>query len=156
MNAALVVKRKVATFLQVHLINPIVRREAGESGSHRAVLETTGRTSGLPRQIPVCDGQQGDVFWVVAHHGRSANFVKNLGANPRVRVKVRGHWRTGSATVMPDDDPLDRLRSFHPRCAAKARQLATNLLTIRVDLDSVSGELENRAISDEGETTYVH
>ena len=139
MNAALVVKRTVATFLQVHLINPRVRREAGESGSHRAVLETTGRTSGLPRQIPVCDALQGDVFWVVAHHGRSAAYVRNLEANPRVRVKVRGHWRTGIATMMPDENPQERLSSFHPRCAAKARQLATNLLMIRVDLDPVSG-----------------
>ena len=51
-----VVKRKVATFVQVHLINPRVRRGAGKQGSQAAILETTGRISGLPRQIPVFDG----------------------------------------------------------------------------------------------------
>lgn len=137
MSPARVLKRKVATFLQVHLINPRVRREAGEPGSLAALLETTGRRSGLPRQIPVLDGLQGDVFWIVAHHGRSAAYVRNLEANPGVRVKVGGRWRAGSATVMPDDDPWERVASIHPHAPARARQLATDLLTIRVDLDPV-------------------
>ncbi len=108
------------------------RRRAGlasrDSGNH-------GRISGLPRQIPVFDGLQGDVFWIVAHHGRSAAYVRNLVANPRVRVKVRGRWRVGSATLVPDDDPLDRAASIDRRASGTARQMGTDLLTIRVDLE---------------------
>jgi deazaflavin-dependent oxidoreductase (nitroreductase family) len=134
----LVVKRKVATFLQVHLINPRVRREAGESDSPAALLETTGRRSGLPRQIPVFYGRQGDVVWIVAHHGRSAAYVRNMEANPRVRVKFGGRWLAGSASLMPDEDPWERLGSMHPHAPARAKQLGTDLLAIRVDLDPVS------------------
>ena len=139
MNPARAVKRKVATFLQVHLINPRVRREAGEPGSPCALLETIGRRSGLPRQIPVFDGLQGDVFWIVAHHGRSAAYVRNLEANSRVKVKVGGCWRAGNATLMSDDDPWKRLDSVQPHAPARARQLGTHLLTIRVDLDPTGG-----------------
>jgi deazaflavin-dependent oxidoreductase (nitroreductase family) len=128
-----VAKRKVATFVQVHLINPRVRRGAGKQGSQAAILETTGRISGLPRQIPVFDGLQGDVFWIVAHHGRSAAYVRNLVANPRVRVKVRGRWRVGSATLMPDDDPLERAASIDSHASGTARRMGTDLLTVRVD-----------------------
>jgi len=130
-------KRKVGTFLQVHLINPRVRREAGEAGSQAALLETTGRRSGRPRQIPVLNGLHGDVFWIVAHHGRAAAYVKNLEADPRVRVKAGGQWRVGRATVLPDDNTWERLPAIHPRARATAKQMGTDLLTIRVDLDPI-------------------
>jgi deazaflavin-dependent oxidoreductase (nitroreductase family) len=134
--ASTVVKRRIATFLQVHLINPRVRRGAGEPGSSSALLETRGRKSGLPRQIPVLDGLQGNVFWIAAYHGHSAACVKNLEADPRVRIKVRGSWRTGKATLLPDDNTLKRVGSIDPHIAAQARRMGTDLLTIRIDLDS--------------------
>jgi deazaflavin-dependent oxidoreductase (nitroreductase family) len=130
-----IVKRRVITFVQKHLLNPRALRHAGELGSRGATLETTGRKSGLPRQVPVNDGLQGQVFWIAAHHGRSAAWVRNLEANPRVRVKVHGRRRTGHATEMPDDDPLERLGSIDPHIADRARKLGTAPLTIRVDLD---------------------
>jgi hypothetical protein len=37
-----------------------------------ALLETTGRRSGLPRHTPVGNGLDGDVFWLVAAHGTQA------------------------------------------------------------------------------------
>ena len=132
-------KRRISTFFQKHLINPRVLRQAGESGSPAAVLETTGRNSGLPRQIPILAGLQGDVLWIAAHHGRSAAWVKNVGANPRVRVRVGGRWRTGTATVVPGDETLKRVGSIDPHIADRARQMGTDLLTVRVDLDPVSG-----------------
>lgn len=128
-------KRKAATFLQKHLINPRVLRTAGEPESTAAVLETTGSKSGLPRQIPVLGGLQGDALWIAAHHGRSAAWVRNVESNPRVRVKIRGRWRTGTATVMPDDDTLKRVGSIDPHIADRARRMGTDLLTVRVDLD---------------------
>lgn len=53
-----------------------------------ALLETTGRASGLPRQTPVANGLSGDTFWLVAAHGTQADYVRNLQAQPRVRVKI--------------------------------------------------------------------
>src|SRR5215213_1493131 len=49
-----------------------------------ALLETTGRRTGRPRVTPVCDGLQGDTFWIVAQDGRHADYVQNIEADPRV------------------------------------------------------------------------
>jgi len=130
------VKRRLVRFQQKWLVNPLVRRRAGASGFCYALLETTGRKSGLPRQTPVGDGLEGDTFWIVAEHGRMSHYVRNLEANPRVRVKVDGAWRTGTAHVMPADDPIKRLAAYHPETAKEVKRFGTSLLTVRVDLDS--------------------
>lgn len=124
------------TLFQVRLINPRRVLRAGSPGDRCALLETVGRKSGKPRQIPVGYGLDGNVLWLVAHHGRAASYVQNLIANPQVRVKVAGAWRTGTAQVVPDDDPIQRLESLDPGIASRATQLGTSLLTIRVDLDA--------------------
>src|SRR3954451_23732783 len=72
-----------------------------------ALLETTGRHTGRPRVTPVCDGLQGDTFWIVAQEGHRSDYVQNIDANPRVRVKgslSRTGWRPGTAHVLDDDD----------------------------------------------------
>jgi deazaflavin-dependent oxidoreductase (nitroreductase family) len=101
-----------------------------------ALLETTGRRSGLARQTPVGNGLVGDVFWLVAAHGDQADYVRNLRANSRVRVKVAGVWHRGTATVLDGDDVRARWRA-HPYSwdAAIGRMIATTPLTIRIDLD---------------------
>lgn len=48
-----------------------------------ALLETTGRRSGLARHTPVGNGLDGDTVWLVAVHGMQADYVRNLQARPR-------------------------------------------------------------------------
>jgi deazaflavin-dependent oxidoreductase (nitroreductase family) len=101
-----------------------------------ALLETTGRRSGRPRQTPVGNGLDGDRFWLIAAHGRQADYVRNLMAQPRVRVKVNRSWRPGTAVLMPHDDTRQRSRTLPYRWdAAIGRALATTPMTVRVDLD---------------------
>ena len=106
-----------------------------------ALLETTGRRSGKPRATPVGDGLEGDSFWIVTEHGRRAGYVSNISADPRVRLKLRSGWRTGTAHVLEHDDPRARQRLLargHPSRRLNAfvvRALGTELLTIRIDLD---------------------
>jgi deazaflavin-dependent oxidoreductase (nitroreductase family) len=105
-----------------------------------ALLETTGRRSGRARHTVVGDGLEGDRFWVVAAHGDQSDYVRNLVRQPGVRVLVRRQWRTGTATVLPDDDPVARTRTLHHQWdAAFGRVMATTPLTIRVDLEPVAG-----------------
>jgi deazaflavin-dependent oxidoreductase (nitroreductase family) len=102
-----------------------------------ALLETNGRRSGLPRQTPVGNGLIGSTFWLVAAHGDQADYVRNIKADPAVRVKVRGVWRTGTATVLPGDDTDARSRALpYQWDAALGRMMATTPLTIRIDLDA--------------------
>ena len=109
-----------------------------------ALLETTGRHTGRPRVTPVCDGTQGETFWIIAQHGRSADYVRNIEADPRVRVKgslSRTGWRTGTAHILDDDDPAERMRilsrgnRWRRLCLQTSAAIATNPLTVRVDLD---------------------
>lgn len=101
-----------------------------------ALLETTGRRSGLPRRTPVGDGLVGETFWLIAFHGRQADYVRNLVVEPRVRVKVHGAWRIGHAVVLHDDDA--RARSYtlpHQWDKAIGRLVGTAPLTVRIDLE---------------------
>jgi deazaflavin-dependent oxidoreductase (nitroreductase family) len=140
-NAGAVDKFRAVNFVQGRLLNPVVRavlRRVTIPGW--ALLETTGRTSGLPRTTPVGDGLAGSTFWIVSEHGRRAAYVRNIEADPRVRVQVRGRWRTGTAHLMPEDDPRERQRMLSRRLAARlnasaVRGWGTDLLTIRIDLD---------------------
>lgn len=101
-----------------------------------AVIETTGRRSGLPRQVPVANGLRGDTFWVVAEQGRHADWVRNLEANPSVRVCVKGRWRSGAATVLDGDDVLSRYGSEIPRWNKPFVQvLGVDPVTVRIELD---------------------
>ncbi len=130
-------KRTFTTALGTRIINPVVRFlvERGIAPPSYAVLETTGRRSGQPRRTPVGNGLDGDTFWIVAEHGRRAAYVRNIAADPRVRVKVGGRWREGVAHLMPDDDPRERQRKIGLRFnAAVVRAMGTDLLTVRVSL----------------------
>ena len=135
-------KRRLATALAKYGLNPLVRMlfRLGIPVPGTAILETTGRKSGQPRRTPVTDGLDGDRFWIVAEHGRKAAYVRNIEANPRVRVRIGRRWREGTAHLMPEDDPRERLRYItrtRKRSALNAttvRLMQTDLLTLRVEL----------------------
>jgi deazaflavin-dependent oxidoreductase (nitroreductase family) len=139
-------RRRRLDRLQRSLINPLDRLAFALRIPPRgdALLETTGRRTGRPRITPVCDGTEGDTFWIMAQHGRSADYVRNIEANPRVRVKgslSRTGWRTGTAHILDDDDPAERVRilsrgnRWRRLCLHASGAIATNPLTVRVDLD---------------------
>jgi deazaflavin-dependent oxidoreductase (nitroreductase family) len=136
-------KQALAKGLAKHGFNPVVRAlfRVGLAPPGTLILETVGRKSGRPRRTPVTDGLDGDVLWIVAEHGRRAGYVRNIEANPRVRVRVGRRWRSGTARLLPDDDPRERLRTIartrrrSALNAATVRLMQTDLLTLRVDLD---------------------
>jgi deazaflavin-dependent oxidoreductase (nitroreductase family) len=131
-------KYRIATAFNRRVANPVVSwaLERGIAPPGYALLETTGRRSGQPRRTPVGDGLQGDTFWIVTEHGRRAAYVRNIEANPRVRVKVGRRWRSGTAHLMPDDETRERQRKIGRRLnAAVVRAVGTEHLTVRVDLD---------------------
>ena len=131
-------KRRVSRFVTNRLVNPVVRPliERGLFPPTQALLETTGRRSGRPRRTPVGNGLRGDTFWIVTEHGWASDYVKNIRHDPRVRVKVGRRWRSGTAHILPDDDPRERLRALgRPVNDALLLAVGTEQLTIRVDLD---------------------
>lgn len=127
-------KHQLSTALAKYAVNPFTARVAGYL-PFWALLETKGRKSGEPRRTPVGNGLIDNSFWIVAEHGRKANYVKNIVADPHVRIRVNRRWRTGIAHLLPDDDPIARGRRLRRFNAGFVRIMGTNLLSIRVDLD---------------------
>ena len=133
--------------LQQHVVNPLVRLafRLGLPDPGDALLETIGRHTGTPRRTPVCDGLEGETFWLLAQRGRDAEWVRNIEADPRVRVKPRSRrptgWRSGTAHILDEDDPGERRRilgegnTWRRLCLNTSAALATDPLTVRIDLD---------------------
>jgi len=87
-------------------------------------LETVGRKSGKTRRTPVGNGRVGSQFWIVAEHGRKAGYVRNIEANPRVRLKLREGFRsrghTGTAHILLMMIRVRGRIGWLDRCAARA------------------------------------
>lgn len=123
-------KYRAVSAFQRRIGNPILRRLPFQT-----LLETTGRTSGLPRPTPVGGRRIGGSFWLVSEFGERSQYVRNIKADPRVRVRLRGRWHTGTAHLLPDDDPIARLRSLPRMNSTAVWAMGSGLLTVRVDLD---------------------
>ena len=142
--------------VQNRLINPVERVlfGLGLAPPTYALLETTGRRTGRPWQIPVSNGLRGDTFWLIASLGEQAHYVRNIKANPHVRVKARParlrdglrmRWRHGTAHLLPEDDAHERHRELargrpgYRLDGILLRALATlgtgPMLTVRIELD---------------------
>jgi deazaflavin-dependent oxidoreductase (nitroreductase family) len=123
-------KRRRVSFFHRHIANPITRRLPTQ-----VLLETTGRISGRPRRTPIGGRLDGATFWLVSDHGGASDYVRNIRADNRVRVRIRGRWHTGTASLLPDDDPQARLATLPRFNSSIVRALSTDLLTVRIDLD---------------------
>ncbi len=134
-------KRRVSTFLSAKVFNRLVlaAARAGLPSPGVVILETTGRRSGEPRRVPVTRLLEGDTLWIVTEHGRKAAYVRNIEANPRVRVRAGRRWRTGTAGVVPDVDWRALQRRLPSKLSSAAvRLMGTEHLAIRVDLGAAS------------------
>jgi deazaflavin-dependent oxidoreductase (nitroreductase family) len=122
-------RQRVVNKVQKYVANPLMRKVPIQ-----VLLETTGRKSGEPRRTPIGGRTVDNACWLVAEFGTNSQYVKNIEADPKVRVRVRGRWHTGTAHLLPDDDARARLRSLPKFNSAAVKTVGTDLLTIRIDL----------------------
>jgi deazaflavin-dependent oxidoreductase (nitroreductase family) len=66
-------------------------------------LTTTGRRTGLPREIEIWFTERDSRFYIIAEHGEHANWVRNIQANPHVRVRVGDLQFTATARLVDDE-----------------------------------------------------
>jgi deazaflavin-dependent oxidoreductase (nitroreductase family) len=140
-------KHRIVHALQKYILNPPIKLlfAMGVALPGYALLETTGCKTGKARSTPVGAARVGDRCWIVAEHGMKAGYVRNLVRHPRVGGKLRkgfgARWHTGTAHVLPDDDPRERQRWLAGQLpssvmnSAAVRLFGTKLLTVRIDLD---------------------
>jgi len=95
------------------------------------LLTTTGRKSGLPRTTPLqyelIDGK----YCLGAARGKSADWVRNIEANPRVQVRVKRLNFSGTARVSSDTneivDFIETRLKHHPLMIGMIMEKAHNL-----------------------------
>jgi F420H(2)-dependent quinone reductase len=79
----------------------------------------TGRKSGQPCPTPAGTGSNSATFWLIAEHGRRANYVRNIEANPRNRERDSpGLVAPGHGAYLSDDSPQERRRKIGLRFTA--------------------------------------
>ncbi len=114
-------------------MNPPTRPLAGIA-PWWVLLETTGRRTGQPRTTPLARGPvDGNVLWLASVHGRHAQWVRNLEANPSVRIKRAGRWHGAHASVQPQDEAVSRRFNVYARSGP--RTLGIDPVLVRVELE---------------------
>ena len=126
--------RRFVRIYQKFLGNPVFRPVLGLVPGW-AVIETIGSRTGRPHQVPVGGRLRGKSFWLVAGDWKHAQYVRNINANPSVRVRVHGRWRTGTAHLLPSDNVRRRLWRLNPVNSLFVWLANRDTLTIRIDLE---------------------
>ena len=75
-------RRAIQRYAEKYLFNPCMRTAIRLGCAPRifALLETTGRRTGLARRTPVTVAADGDMVWLVAEHGWGCGYVRNISA----------------------------------------------------------------------------
>jgi deazaflavin-dependent oxidoreductase (nitroreductase family) len=114
------------------IINPPNRLLAGVA-PWWVLMETVGRRTGQQRRTPLARGPlDGDTTWLISVHGRHASWVKNLEDSPTVRLRIKGRWRTGRASVVRYDPEI--IRRFNRYARSGPVTVGFDPALIRIDL----------------------
>jgi len=98
-------------------------------------LTTTGRKSGLPREIEIWFGINGNSIYLLSGGGDASDWVKNLRANPKVTVRIAKHIFNGTARIVDEE---------------KEEMMARHMLA-----GKYQGWKESKPLSDWGRTALV-
>ncbi|NOT04671.1 MAG: nitroreductase family deazaflavin-dependent oxidoreductase [Anaerolineales bacterium] len=98
-------------------------------------LTTSGRKSGLPREIEIWFGINGNSLYLLSGGGDESDWVKNLRANPNVAVRIAKHNFSGLARIVSEE---------------KEETMARHILA-----GKYQGWKEGKSMSDWGRTALV-
>jgi len=83
---------------------------AAHGGDGVCHLQTTGRTTGRPRTIEIWFATEGERVYLLAGGRHRAHWVRNLIADPRVRLRIGGVTIAGKARVIEGEVREDLAR----------------------------------------------
>ena len=75
-------------------------------------LTTTGRSSGEPREIEIWFGLEGRTLYMLSGGGDRSDWVRNVAAEPRVRVRIGERALAGTARIVDDEGEDARAREL--------------------------------------------
>jgi deazaflavin-dependent oxidoreductase (nitroreductase family) len=118
-----------------YLLNPAVRglSRLGVRTAMATELETIGRKTGQARRVPVSAQFDNNGAWVISQHGTRSGWGRNIADNPNIRMRQGNQWRSGVATLRPDDDVVARGRKFGRLGAKMVKALETTPVSVRID-----------------------
>lgn len=105
-------------------------------------LTTTGRVTGLPREIEIWFAARGNAIYMLAGSGVNSHWVMNILQQPRVRVRIDDEEFAGAGRVVESDEEASAVR---PLLAAKYQDWtpdrplsawARTALPVAIDLDA--------------------
>ena len=86
-----------------------------KEGSRLLYLTTTGRKTGLPRQIEIWFVESRGKLYIFAEHFHRAQWVRNIANNPRVRVRLGDREFAATARALDrerDGDAWERAQAL--------------------------------------------
>ena len=115
------------------LVNPIFRVAAGVLPG-LVVFESVGRRTGLPHRVPLGGRVENGSVWVVVGHASKNATLRNITADPNVRVRVGGRWRHGLAAVVENDDARRRAIRVNALNGLFQAMSTSDQVSVRIDL----------------------
>ena len=73
-------------------------------------VTTTGRKTGLPREIEIWFVEHDSKFFLFAEHFFKANWVRNIQKNPRVRARLGDRSFAGLARILDEQEDAELWR----------------------------------------------
>jgi deazaflavin-dependent oxidoreductase (nitroreductase family) len=91
-------------------VQNVVMRELLRDNANRSVchLQTIGRVTGRPRTVEMWFATDGERVYLLAGDREGAHWVRNLIADPRVKLRIGGRTVSGTARVV-EGDPAERI-----------------------------------------------
>jgi deazaflavin-dependent oxidoreductase (nitroreductase family) len=74
------------------------------SGEQFAYLTTTGRKTGLPREIEIWFVERDELLYMLTEQGYKAQWVQNILVNPLVTIRVGGRRWSATGRVLDRDN----------------------------------------------------
>jgi deazaflavin-dependent oxidoreductase (nitroreductase family) len=102
-------------------------------------LTTTGRVSGIPREIEIWFSLEGSTVYLLSGGRERSDWVRNLRRDPAVRLRIADRTFDGQARVVTDSGEDARARrllleKYGPRYAGDLSDWGRNALPVAVDL----------------------
>jgi deazaflavin-dependent oxidoreductase (nitroreductase family) len=103
-------------------------------------LTTTGRVSGEPREVELWFERERDTVYMLSGNGVLSAWVRNILAEPAVKLRIDGEAFEGRAQVVGDDEEIARVREL---VAGKYERLDSAWrregVPVAVELDAAGG-----------------
>lgn len=78
------------------------------------LLTTTGRTTGLPREVLLPCERSRDALIVISTYGWQSDWIRNIRRDPRVHISSAGWVLTAQAEILEESHAKRALVSAHP------------------------------------------